>query len=156
MINGIKRFFTQIIESDAKTSGAAAEHALHLATAALLMEMMRMDSTVTAEEIASVANALQTQFGLDSKQVAELMSLAKEQALQATDYFQFTSLINQSFNGEQKARVVEYMWQVAYADGHLDAHEQHFMSKIADLLYVPHSEYIAAKQRAKGRIKPAE
>ncbi|MCF8179381.1 MAG: TerB family tellurite resistance protein [Sulfuritalea sp.] len=156
MINGIKSFFTQFIESDAKASGIASEHALHVATAALLMEMMRMDSTVTTEEIASVARALQTQFGLGTTQVAELMALAKEEAQQATDYFQFTSLINQSFTGEQKVRVVEYMWQVAYADGHLDAHEQHFMRKIADLLYVPHSEYIAAKQRARDHIKPDE
>ncbi|MCF8199519.1 MAG: TerB family tellurite resistance protein [Sulfuritalea sp.] len=156
MINGIKRFFAQVIEPDAKASGGASDRALHVATAALLMEMMRMDATVTADEINSVANALQTQFALEENQVAELMALAKEEAQQATDYFQFTSLINQSFDGEQKAWVVEYMWQVAYADGHLDAHEQHFMRKIADLLYVPHSEYIAAKQRARDRIKTDE
>jgi uncharacterized tellurite resistance protein B-like protein len=46
--------------------------------------------------------------------------------------------------------VVEYLWQVAFADGRLDAHEQHFMRKIADLLYIPHADYVAAKQRARG------
>lgn len=154
MIASIKKFFAQTIEPGVNRSGRAAEHALHVATAALLLEMMRMDTSVTSEEIATVASALQNEFGLDANEVDQLMALAAEEAQQATDYFQFTSLINQSFSGEQKIRVVEFMWQVAYADGHLDAHEQHFMRKIADLLYVPHSEYIAAKLRAREGATP--
>ena len=149
MIASIKKFFTEMIEPGASGSGAASQHALHVATAALLLEMMRMDSSVTAEETATVAKALQTQFGLAAAEVETLMALAAEEAQQATDYFQFTSLINKAFSAEQRIQVIEYLWQVAFADGHLDAHEQHFMSKIADLLYVPRSAYIAAKQRAR-------
>lgn len=151
MIDSLRNFFTRMIEPDAAAPGVASEQALRLATAALLLEMMRMDSSITADETTAVTQALQTQFALDPQQVAALMALAGEEARQATDYFQFTSLVNKSFGAEQKARIVEYMWQVAYADGYLDANEQHFMRKIADLLYVSHSDYIAAKQRARGK-----
>ena len=41
------------------------------------------------------------------------------------------------------------MWQVAYADAHVDANENHTISKVAGLLHVTHGEYIAAKLRAK-------
>lgn len=150
MIDGIRDFFNQMIAPAASESGAAAQHALHVATAALLLEMMRMDSSVTAAETATVAGTLQTRFGLDAAQVGTLMTLAAEEARQATDYFQFTSLINRHFGREQKIQVVENLWQVAFADGHLDAHEQHFMRKIADLLYISHADYVAAKQRARG------
>ena len=149
MIAGITDFFNRIIAPGAAQPGAASQHALQVATAALLLEMMRMDSSITAAEAASVTRTLQTRFGLDSAQVDRLMALAAEEARLATDYFQFTSLINRSFSAEQKVQVVEYLWQVAYADGHLDAHEQHFMRKIADLLYVSHADYVAAKQRAR-------
>ena len=149
MIAGIKDFFNQIIAPGAAAPGVASQHALHVATAALLLEMMRMDSTVTAAETASVARALQSRFGLDAVQVDTLMALAAEEARLATDYFQFTSLINKNFSAGQKVQVVEYLWQVAYADGQLDAHEQHFMRKIADLLYVSHADYVGAKQRAR-------
>jgi len=151
MIAGITNFFTKLIEPGANAAGPGSEHALHVATAALLLEMMRMDSSITAEETATVAAALQTQFDLDAEEVATLMALAEEEARQATDYFQFTSLINRNFSAGQKIRVVEYLWQVAFADGHLDAHEQHFMRKITDLLYVSHADYVAAKQRARGK-----
>lgn len=140
----------QLIEPAAAASAVAPEHALQLATAALLVEMMRMDGSVTADETAAVTTALQTRFGLGAEEAGALMALATGEARQATDYFQFTSLINKSFSAEQKIEVIESLWQAAFADGRLDAHEQHFMSKISDLLYVPHSAYIAAKQRARG------
>ena len=149
MIDGIRDFFNRAIAPAAGASGIASQHALHVATAALLLEMMRMDSTVTAAETAAVTKALQSRFGLDADDVETLMVLASDEARQATDYFQFTSLINKNFSTEQKVQVVEYLWQVAYADGHLDAHEQHFMRKIADLLYISHADYVAAKQRAR-------
>jgi uncharacterized tellurite resistance protein B-like protein len=44
---------------------------------------------------------------------------------------------------------VELMWQVAYADEHLTAHENHVMRRLADLLHVPHGAYIGAKMRAR-------
>ncbi len=150
MIDGIRDFFTQMIAPAASQPGVGSQHALHVAAAALLLEMMRMDSSVTDAETASVAGALQTRFGITAPEVNTLMSLAAEEAKQATDYFQFTSLINKHFSREQKIEVVENLWQVAFADGHLDAHEQHFMRKIADLLYISHADYVAAKQRARG------
>lgn len=61
----------------------------------------------------------------------------------------FTSLMNDQFTQAQKIQVVEFMWQVAYADGTLDANENHLISKIAGLLHVTQGEYIAAKMRAK-------
>ena len=149
MIDGIRNFFNQVIAPAAAGSGADSQHALHVATAALLLEMMRMDASITAAETASVTRSLQRRFGLEAAQVDTLMALAAEEARLATDYFQFTSLINRNFSAEQKVQVVEYLWLVAYADGHLDAHEQHFMRKIADLLYVSHADYVAAKQRAR-------
>ena len=150
MIEGIRNFFNQVIAPGAAGAGPESQHALHVATAALLLEMMRMDATITAAETESATRSLQSRFGLDAAQVDTLMALAAEEARQATDYYQFTSLINRHFSAEQKLQVVEYLWQVALADGHLDAHEQHFMRKIADLLYIPHADYVAAKQRARG------
>jgi uncharacterized tellurite resistance protein B-like protein len=58
-------------------------------------------------------------------------------------------VLNEHFSQEQKIRVVEYMWQVAYSDAHLDAHENHLISKVAGLLHVTHGEYIGAKMRAR-------
>jgi len=68
---------------------------------------------------------------------------------QATDYFQFTSLINRHFSMDQKIRVIELMWSVAWADDELSPHERHLMRKIIDLLHVPHGDAVAAQARVR-------
>ena len=87
--------------------------------------------------------------------VDALVALAEAEMRHATDYYQFTSLINQRFTQAQKERVLELMWRVAYADAVIDDHEQHLLRKIAALLHVADSAYIAAKLRARDAADPA-
>ena len=149
MITGIKDFFNQFIETGIRQSEIDKEKPLQIATAALLLEMMRMDDQITDAERDSVATTLLRMFGLDARQLKILMDLAEQEARQASGYYQFTSLINKGFDAAQKIHVIENLWYVAMSDGHLDAHETHLMRKIADLLHVGHADYIAAKQRAR-------
>ncbi|MGD8559291.1 MAG: TerB family tellurite resistance protein, partial [Gammaproteobacteria bacterium] len=69
----------------------------------------------------------------------------------ATCYYEFTSLINDEFTPADKAQIIELMWQVAYADDELEKYEEALVRKIADLLYVPHTQFIAAKHRVKSQ-----
>ena len=148
MIASIKEFFNQFIEPGTQPA-AADEQALQIATAALLLEMMRMDDHIADEERVAIAAALRQQFGLDAAQLDALIALAEQEASQATGYYQFTALINKTCDATQKVRIVENLWRVAFADGHLDAHELHLMRKLADLLHVGNADYLAAKQRAR-------
>ena len=91
-----------------------------------------MDNRLADEERQSIEHTLRDQFKLDAKQLAELIRLAGEEARQASGYHQFTSLINQRCDAAQKVRIVENLWRVAFADGHLDAHESHLMRKLAN------------------------
>jgi uncharacterized tellurite resistance protein B-like protein len=149
MIAAIKEFFAEFIEAGARQSDAGQAQALQVATAALLLEMMHADEGVDDAERAAIADSLRRQFGLDAQQFATLLALAQQQAAQATDYFQFTSLINKTCDAAQKVVIIENLWRVALADGRLDDHELHLMRKLADLLYVGHADYIAAKERAR-------
>ena len=137
MLKQIQSFFKQFIEPELGPGATVQPHALQLATAALLLEMMRMDSRILPAERSTALDALRHEFGLSQGELDALVGLAEEEARQSTSYYQFTSLINQACAADQKAKIIEYLWQVAYADGHLDAHESHLMRKIADLLYVP-------------------
>ncbi len=125
------------------------EHTLHLAAAVLLVEVMRAEPQTTAPERRAVAEALRGKFDLGEDEVGRLVDLAEETARSANDFYRFTSELNEGLTHEQKVRMVEFMWSVAYADGHLDAHENHLISKVAGLLHVTHGEYIAAKLHAK-------
>ncbi|MDO9600117.1 MAG: TerB family tellurite resistance protein [Azoarcus sp.] len=138
------------------TSGAPAghdpqgrEHTLQLATGVLLIEMMRADAECTEHEKRAVVGALRDKFTLADDEVARLFELATTTSRDAPDLFTFTSQLNRGFSLEQKVRMVEYLWQVAFADGVLSHHENQLMLKLGDLLYIPRAEFVAAKQRAR-------
>ncbi len=147
MIDTIRTFLERRLGNPdpANASGRTIE----LATAALLAETMRIDGAIGAAEREVAREAIVERLGLRADEAGELLEAAREQVRTATDYFQFTSLLNRHFTQEQKIRIVELMWRVAYADARLDDHELHLIRRIADLLHVPHPDFIAAKIRAK-------
>lgn len=147
MLKSIRDFFESTFGNSAPASSDA--HQIAVATAALVLEVARIDKGVSAQERTAVLTALQSKFGVTQDEASRIAELAEAEAVQATDYFQFTSLINARFTPEQKTRVIEILWQVAFIDGRLDAYEEHFIRKIADLLYVPHAVYIATKLRVR-------
>lgn len=153
MISGLKDFFSRFVDPATQTDTKRSEHALQVATAALLLEMMRMDDHIDGAEREAIADSMRREFQLDATEFAAIHELAEQAAHKAHDYYQFTSLINKSCDAAQRVQIVENLWRVAMADGHLDAHELHLMRKLADLLYVGRADYVAAKQRARVAMK---
>lgn len=148
MLNNLKQFFDQHIHPAGREEGESAHHALQVATAALLFEVMRMDRELKDVERHAMTAAIQTRFKLTPEETATLLRLAEVEAEQATDYYQFTALINKHYTPAQKEQMVEHMWQVAVADNEIDRFERTLAHKIADLLHVPRPKQIAARERA--------
>ena len=149
MLRTLKDLFDSFTGITGSQSPQQLTHVLQLATAVLLVDVMRADVSMGATERSQVLTSLREKFVLTDDELARLLELAEDTAKNSYDYQRFTSSMNQHFTQAQKIQVVEYMWQVAFADEHLDAHENHLISKIAGLLHVTHGEYIAAKMRAK-------
>ena len=148
MLKAIKQFFEESISPDTKGDNRDdVEHRLKLATAALFIEMMQQDGKKTDNEEQKVKEVLQTRFDLSEMETNELFELAHEEARDAVDFHQFTSLIHEHFSMEKKIKVVEYLWAIAYADNHLDSYEEYMVRRIADLLYVDHQDFIKAKHK---------
>lgn len=149
MLAQIKRFFDRNLLAGASTDDGAAAHALRLAVGALLLEVVRLDGEVRAEEREAVETAVLGHFDLGAEEAGELLRLAEDERRDATDYFQFTSLINRHYSPQRKIELIERLWSIAYADATLHPYEEHLVRKIADLLYVAHNDFIAAKLRAR-------
>lgn len=155
MIDAIKQFFAERIAAREETEDAG-ERRMRLATAALLIETARADHSEDDVEFLTLERALEKTFSLTADETRELVKLAAAEVDASTSHYQFTSLINASFTPEQKVQVIELMWQVAYADRELDKYEEYLVRRIADLLYVPHRDFMAAKHRVMERIGIAQ
>ncbi len=130
----------------AEAAGGSAG-SLNLAVAALLVEVLRADYDVADAEREQVVRSIGRLLSLGDSESAALLELAERQSDQSHDLFQFTSMINQQYSAAEKERLVEHLWRVARADESIHKYEEHMIRRIADLLYVPHSAFIAAKLR---------
>ena len=152
------RTFRRLFESTVAAAGHAGEagereHGYHVATAALLVEMMRADSAIAPAERDAVLRALAAAFDdLTPQETRDLLARAEERADDATSLYEFTRIVNRQFDHEQKAHVVELLWRVACADGDLDKYEEHLVRRIADLIHVPHSVFIRMKHKAQADL----
>lgn len=149
MLNTLKDLFDSFAAPAAARSREDSDHAVRLAAAVLLVEVARAEPASTPAESKAILAALQTRFTFAPDELARLVELAQAEAKDLYDYHRFTSVLNERFTQPEKVALVEAMWQVAYADEHLDANENHLISKVAGLLHVTHGEYIAAKLHAK-------
>ena len=127
------------------------EHTLELAVAVLMFEVVRSDNIIEESEKQAVAKALSAMFEISDAELKQLLSDGEHHAEHAVDLVQFTRRLNDHYDLEQRANIIQRMWSVAFADNHLDMHEEHIIRRVSDLLHVPHSLYIQAKLKADDR-----
>ena len=148
MLARIQDYYNRLMQPQAEDPHQE-EHKLRLAATALMIEVMRVDDEKTEAEINTVIQAAMLKFAIERHEADELMQLATAELREATDYHQFTSLINRGYDLPHKLQIIEFLWQVAYADGRLDMYEEHVIRKVADLIYVPHKEFIRLKEKVR-------
>ena len=113
----------------------------------------RMDDQFDAAERATIERLLTERFDLTPDALHALMDAAETAVRQSTQLFPFTRQIVQSISHEDRAHILEMMWEVAYADGVLDPHEDALLRRIAGLIHVPDQERGLARQRALEKAK---
>jgi uncharacterized tellurite resistance protein B-like protein len=107
---------------------------------------------VDDSEEAKSGELLQRTLNLPAEEVESLIELAHEHSRDAVGLHPFTSVVHERFDAEEKIRLFECLWRVAFADGSIDKHEEHMLRRIADLLHVPHRDFIRTKLRVQAAL----
>jgi len=150
MLNSIQSFFQQHIISVQEHATKERGEVLHLATAALLFEMAQMDDHVDSREREAIQRLLADKFSLDEELATQLVEQGADESRKAVCMQEFTRLLNEQFSQSEKRQMVKMLWQVALSDGVIDKYEDLFVRQIADLLYVPHQDFIQMKHEVMG------
>lgn len=148
MIQAIKDFFNNRIDDSAQPAGPHTVQQLHLATAALLIEVARADHEITKDEMERISTVITNHLQLNKSDSKQLTSLAEDEVKRMTSYFEFSSLINKGFSYKEKVKLIELMWEIALADNRIDKYESHLIRKIAHLIYVKREDIVYAKHQA--------
>lgn len=150
----IKRLIDQVVNVIATpergdVSEQEREDALRLATAVLMIDVARADHEFDESEFDRILELVRAHFKLDPEAAAQLVVAANERSDEAVSAYEFTQLLHEHLDEDEKARIVALLWQIAYADGRLDKYEDAFVLKISDLLYVSRGRVMRLKHDAK-------
>jgi len=149
----IKRLFVRVVETitsaDSTELGTQnRETALRLATAVLMLDVARADNVFEESEFDRVLNLIESHFGLAPEEAAQLVNLASDRAEELISVHEFTQLLHEHLDEDEKAHIIALLWQIAFADGRLDKYEDSLVLKISDLLYVSRGRVMRLKHDA--------
>lgn len=134
-------------------SGSGSEHRrfddndYRLAAAALLVHLNSVDGDPSESEQRKLRSLLKSRFELDEASVDELIATATRVEGESIDLYRFNGLIMRAIDEKGRARIVEMMWELVYADDHVSEFEESVVWRSADLLGVSSTERIALKNR---------
>ena len=154
MIDIVKKFFSGTREPGAAEIREKEPHDIRVATCALLLEMAHIDGEFSDSEKDHILTHLEEDYGLSGDLAEELIEAAKEELKGSVDLWQFTNLVNQNYAVDEKLKIIEMIWKLAYVDGNLDKHEDYLLHKLAKLLRLSHKQLIDAKLKVVHALNP--
>ncbi len=146
MFDAFRRLIAEVGEG-AKPAHHFDENDYRLAATALLVHAARIDGQFAETERAKLRILIKSRFDLDETDAAELIAEATELEREAIDLYHFTAQLNRALDEKGRARMVEMMWQIAYADGVISEFEDNLIWRAADLLGISQRERIALRNR---------
>jgi uncharacterized tellurite resistance protein B-like protein len=149
MFEAFKNFISEFADGT-KHPSQFADDDYRLAAAALLVHAAAIDGDMSDSEGATLRAVLKKNFALDDAATAELIEKATVVERESVDLYHFTHQLNRSLNEAGRARIVEMMWQIVYADGKRDELEDNLVWRAADLLGVSPRERIELRRHISG------
>jgi len=151
LFDSIKNFVADLTNGE-KQAGGLGDHDCRVATAALLVHAAMVDGAMSDAERGKLQSLLKQHFELDDAAASDLIGEGAAADDNAVDLYHFTHLLNASLDDNDRLRMVEMMWMVAYTDGAVSDYEDNLIWRVADLLGVSSTERIALRHRVASQI----
>jgi uncharacterized tellurite resistance protein B-like protein len=146
MFESFRNFVAEFVDGE-KHPSQFADDDYRLAAVALLVHAAAIDGDMSRSERDKLHAVVKRRFSLDEASADELIDKATLAEHESVDLYHFTSLLNRVLDEEGRARVIEMMWEIVYADGRRDELEDNLLWRAADLLGVSQQERIELRQR---------
>lgn len=153
MLNSLKKLFSNSQSTNDAINIIKDTKNLQIATCAIFLEIAYSDDNFSEVEKEKLFNILERQFNLSPSEVQQLIDYTEEVRKKSVSIYEFTEIINQHLNQEEKYKIVENLWRIILADNVINAYEEYFIRKISGNLNVSHTDLIAAKFAVKEELK---
>jgi uncharacterized tellurite resistance protein B-like protein len=133
-----RRVNTEPLESDVK-----------LATARLMLEVVKADGHVDKIEIITMTELLRHQFNLHQEDLNSLFALISKSRPDEDGLTKITRTICETWGNAKRMKLLENLWLVALADQTIDKDENNLVRKLAGLLCLNEMQIFQTQENAK-------
>lgn len=138
--------------TSAPTSAPLTPEDCRLALTTLMLRVAKADGHYDEGEKGAIEAILTRRYGLDTEGKTSLLAEAEELEAQANDNVRFTKLIKDAVPYEERAEVVEALWEVALADGRRSDDENGLLRLVVSLIGVNDRDSALARQRVERKL----
>jgi len=122
---------------------------IDLIACVLAYEVARADGNISNDELNSLLKEIEKITADVDKDPDEIFNLIKNYSENSVSFHEFISDINKDFAREDKLELINYLWDVAYADNVLDINEERLIRRIANLINLKDLDVLRLKDKAK-------
>ena len=151
MLDGLRQFIAEVVSPEAPRGRAFDDNDYRLAATALLIHVVSLDGEPSAVEQRKLHSLIESRFGLDPGTADKLIASATRVEGDAVDLYHFTSVIMRQVDEAGRLKIVEMMWEIAYADGAVTEFEDNVVWRAADLLGISSRDRIELKHQVAAR-----
>ena len=145
MFAALKNFLADISQSEAPRKFGEDDY--RVAAVALLVHIADADGVTDAAESRRLKALVKERFDLDAAEAAALIKAAEQSEREAVDFYQFTHILKRHLDDEGRHKIIEMMWDMAFADGNVDEIEENTVWRIAELLGVSNRDRVLLRQK---------
>ena len=143
MLNFLEKFKSEKAEPTSATSEEK-----NILIVSLLIECAKEDGDFSDDEIIKIKSLLNTKLNINGNDVNAIFDAALEITQDNVEIYSLTKDIRDNFSHEEILKIIEYMWAVMLADGHVDDFEAALMRKIIGLFHLTGKDSSIAKENA--------
>ncbi len=145
MFDRLKRFMAELAgEPTAREFG---EDDYRVAAVALLVHLAQSEGATEEAERTRLRGIIEKNFGLDPQAATRLIQSAEASDKEAVDFYHFTHVLCRQLDQAARLRIIEMMWEIAFANGVVHEVEENIVARIAELLGVSPHDRVRLRHR---------
>lgn len=122
---------------------------IELTASILAYEIARSDGDISESELCLLYEEIKKISAKVGKKEEEILEIIKEYSKNSVSFYEFINDINTDYTKEDKLVLIQFLFEVAYADKILEVSEERLIRRIADLINIKDIEVLKIKDISK-------
>ncbi len=124
---------------------------IELTASILAYEVARSDGDISESELSLLYNEIKKISAKVGKKEKKILEIIEEYSKNSVSFYEFINDINKDYTKQDKLSLIQFLFDVAYADKNLEVSEERLIRRIADLIKIKDIEVLKIKDSSKNK-----